>query len=328
MRDRLPARAFHQFVPIDAPSAVNRFLEHWRPDVGLFVDSELWPNLLAEAHKRRVRLALVNGRMSTRSFAGWRRATASARSILSCFDVCLAQDETSARHLRLLGAGEVRITGNLKADVKPEPPHPTKLQELLQAIGKRPIFLAASTHRGEEESILPAHDSLRREFPDLLTIIAPRHPARGDDISMLCGTRAVLRRSEWPLPTADAAVYVADTIGELPLFYTIARFAFMGGSLIPHGGQNPLEAARFERPVLAGPYTNNFAEAYQSLFAAQGTGRVHSCAEIASLARHWLSHPEEVHLAGVAAASAAVALGGALEKTRQAVDALLSHATA
>ena len=194
MRDRLPARAFHQFVPIDAPSAVNRFLDHWRPDIGLFVDSELWPNLLAEAHKRRMRLVLVNGRMSTRSFAGWRRATASARSILSCFDVCLAQDETSARHLRLLGAGDVRITGNLKADVQPEPPDPTKLEELLQAIGKRPIFLAASTHRGEEESILPAHDSLRREFPDLLTIIAPRHPARGDDISMLCGTRAVLRR--------------------------------------------------------------------------------------------------------------------------------------
>jgi 3-deoxy-D-manno-octulosonic-acid transferase len=328
MRERLPARAFHQFVPIDAPSAVRRFLDHWRPDAGLFVDSELWPNLLSAAHTRGVKLALVNGRMSARSFAGWRRATASARSVLSCFDICLAQDETSAQYLKLLGASDVRIGGNLKADVQPDPPDPLKLAALSQAVGTRPVFLAASTHRGEDETILPAHDTMRREFSDLLTIIAPRHPARGENIAMLCGTRTALRRSQSELPTPDTAVYVADTIGELPLFYTIAPFAFIGGSLIPHGGQNPLEAARLERAVMAGPHTENFAVAFDSIFAAQGCGRVRSCADIVALGRRWLIDAAEARLAGAAAAHAAAQLGGALERTRQAIETLLFHAAA
>ncbi|HTT83410.1 MAG TPA: 3-deoxy-D-manno-octulosonic acid transferase [Rhizomicrobium sp.] len=326
MRERLPERAFHQFVPIDTPSAVRRFLDHWRPDAGLFVDSELWPNLLSAASARGIRLALVNGRMSARSFAGWRRAMASARSVLSCFDLCLAQDEASAGRLKLLGAGDVRISGNLKADIQPAPPDPLNLAEHLRAIGERPVLLAASTHPGEDETILPAHDALRREFPDLLTIIVPRHPSRGEEIAMLCGTRAVLRRSQPALPAPDTAVYVADTIGELPLFYMLARFAFIGGSLIPHGGQNPLEAARLERAVLAGPHTENFAGAYESLFAAQGAGRVQSCADIVALARRWLSGCEDARATGLAAARAAAALGGALEVTQQAVETLLAHA--
>lgn len=328
MRERLPPRALHQFVPIDAPAAVRRFLDQWRPDAGLFVDSELWPNLLSAAHKRGVKLALVNGRMSERSFAGWRRAAASARSVLSCFDICLTQDETSARHLKLLGASDVRVSGNLKADVLPDPPDLLEFEALSQAIGARPILLAASTHPGEDETILPAHDTLRREYPDLLTIIAPRHPARGGDIATLCGTRNVLRRSQAALPMPDTAVYVADTIGELPLFYTLATFAFIGGSLIPHGGQNPLEAARLKRAVTAGPYTDNFAEAYNSIFAAQGCGRVLSCADIVALARRWLNDTAEARATGAAASQAAAQLGGALERTRQAIEALLAHAAA
>jgi 3-deoxy-D-manno-octulosonic-acid transferase len=328
MRERLPARAFHQFVPIDVPSAIRRFLDHWRPDAGLFVDSELWPNLLSASRGRGVKLALVNGRMSARSFAGWRRAAASARSILSCFNICLAQDETSAGHLRLLGANDVRVSGNLKADIQPEPPEPGDLAALSQAVGGRPIFLAASTHPGEDETILPAHDALRREFSNLLTIIAPRHPTRGSDIAMLCGTRTVLRRSQSALPKPDTAVYVADTIGELPLFYSIAPFAFIGGSLIHHGGQNPLEAARLERAVMAGPHTENFAVAFDAIFAAQGYGRVRSCVDIVVLARRWLTDAAYVLSAGAAAQEAAAQLGGALEKTRHAIESLLSHATA
>ncbi len=328
MHERLPARAFHQFVPIDTPAAVRKFLDHWRPDGGLFVDSELWPNLLSAAHERGVKLALVNGRMSARSFAGWRRAASSARSVLSCFDVCLAQDETSAGYRRTLGAGDVRVSGNLKADVQPAPPDPRDLAALSEAIGKRPILFAASTHPGEDETLLPAHDALRREFPDLLTIIAPRHPARGGDIATLCGTRTVVRRSQSALPGPDTAVYVADTIGELPLFYTVASFAFMGGSLVPHGGQNPLEAARLGRAVMAGSYTDNFAGAYYSIFSAQGYGRVLSCAEIVALARRWLTDATGVRTAGAAAASAAALLGGALEMTQQTIETLLAHATA
>jgi 3-deoxy-D-manno-octulosonic-acid transferase len=328
MSQRLPPRAFHQFVPLDAPAAVTRFLDHWRPDVALFVDSELWPNLLAAARARGTKLALINGRMSARAFAGWRRAAKSARHILSSFDVCLAQDEASAERFRLLGAPDVRTAGNLKADAPTDPADPVKLAELEHAIGTRPVLLAASTHPGEDETILPAHDALRRRFPDLLTIIAPRHPARGRDIAMLCGARPTATRSDSALPGAETAVYIADTIGELGLFYRLAPLAFVGGSLVPHGGQNPLEAARLSRAVMAGPHTENFASAYEAIFAAQGAGRVRSCVEVVDLAGRWFANGDIARQAGAAAAAAAATLGGALETTRAVVEALLAHASA
>jgi 3-deoxy-D-manno-octulosonic-acid transferase len=328
MRDRLPQRAFHQFIPLDSPRAVERFLDHWKPDAGLFVDSELWPNLLLSAHTRGVKLALVNGRMSARSYRGWRRSPRTARHLLSCFDICLAQDDLSAERLRLLDAKDVRISGNLKADASPLPPDEQKTAALVAAIGLRPVLLAASTHPGEDETVLPAHDSLRRRFANLLTIIVPRHVARGAEIAMLCGTRKAVRRSKNELPTGETAVYIVDTMGELTMFYRIAPFAFIGGSLVPHGGQNPLEAAQLTRAVMAGPYTENFASIYETIFADQGEGRVRGCADIVALAGRWLADPEAAHTAGAAAAGAAAALGGALEKTVAAVEAMLAHASA
>jgi 3-deoxy-D-manno-octulosonic-acid transferase len=203
-----------------------------------------------------------------------------------------------------------------------------KLDTLAGAIGPRPVLFAASTHPGEDETILPAHDALRRRHPGLLTIIAPRHPERGTEIAMLCGGRATQRRSESAAPAQNTAIYIADTIGELGLFYRLAPFAFVGGSLVPHGGQNPLEAARLNRAVLAGPHTENFTAAYDTIFAAQGIGRVHSCAEITTAADRLLGDPVEARLLGEAASRSAATLGGALEKTRRAVEALLSHAPA
>lgn len=326
MRERLPDRAFHQFVPIDTPRSVKRFLDHWGPDAALFVDSELWPNMLGSARSRGVRLALINGRMSQRAFAGWRRAPKSANYVLSGLDICLAQDEASAERLRMLGARDVRMFGNLKADAPPDPADPAKLSSLESAIGGRPTLLAASTHPGEDETILPAHDALRRQFPDLLTIIVPRHPSRGADIAMLCGTRCATRRSEGALPARSTAVYVADTIGELPLFYRLAPFAFIGGSLVPRGGQNPFEAARLGRAVMAGPYTDNFAAIYGAIFSTQGCGRVGGCKDIVGLAGRWLGDPGAAHAAGADAARGAATLCGALEKTRSAVENLLARA--
>jgi 3-deoxy-D-manno-octulosonic-acid transferase len=264
--------------------------------------------------------------MSARAFAGWRRAPRTARRILGCFETCLAQDEASAARLASLGASDVRVCGNLKADARPEPPDPATLAALEHAIAGRPIFLAASTHPGEDETILPAHDALRERYPALLTIIAPRHPARGAEIAMLCGSRAALRRSDGCLPQAETAVYVADTIGELPLLYRLATFAFIGGSLVRHGGQNPLEAARLERAVMAGPHTENFSDVYEAILAAQGAGRVRCCAEIVANADRWLANAQEARVAGAAAANAAAALGGALVKTRIVVEAMLAHA--
>ena len=196
MAERLPERAFHQFAPIDTPGSIARFLAHWQPDIGLFVDSEIWPNMLSQARARGTRLAIVNGRMSERSFNGWRHAPKTASAILCLFDLCLAQDSQTAERLKLLGARDVRVSGNLKADAPPLPADEAKLLGLRTAIAGRPILLATSTHPGEDETILPAHDALKRAHPDLLTIIAPRHPQRGPEIAMLCGTRPTLRRSE------------------------------------------------------------------------------------------------------------------------------------
>jgi 3-deoxy-D-manno-octulosonic-acid transferase len=324
MAERLPGRAIHQYAPVDTPAAAKRFLAHWRPDAALFVESELWPNLLYRAGAQGVKLALVNGRMSERSFRGWRRAPRVAAALLSLFDICLAQDSQTANRLSLLGAPRVEVTGSLKADAPPLPADEGKLAVLKQAVGNRPILLASSTHPGEDETILPAQDRLRADFPDLLTIIAPRHPERGADIAMLCGARPVVRRSEGHVPTSDTQVYVADTIGELGLLYRLSPFAFIGGSLIPHGGQNPLEPARLGCAVLTGPHTENFTQAYNAILSAQGAGRVASAADIAAMSKRLIEHPNEAKTMGEAAAHAAAALGGAVGKTIAAVEALLN----
>jgi 3-deoxy-D-manno-octulosonic-acid transferase len=315
MHDRLPAGAIHQFVPIDTPGATARFLDYWKPQVGLFVDSDIWPNLILGARERGVKLALINARITQRSFNNWRRVRKTAAEILSSYQACLAQDEEIAVRFRALGAPNVQVIGSLKADAPALPADPAKLEALRHAIGARPVLLAAQTHPGEEETILPAHDALRRKYPDLLTIIVPRHPERAGDIAMLCGTRASKRRSTGDLPGADTAVYIADTMGELGLFYRLVHFCFVGGSLIRHGGQNPLEPSKLGCAVLAGPHTFNFATAYEALLAAQGIGRVNTAGEICAIAAKLIGEPAEAIRLGQAAEAGAARLGGAVAKT-------------
>lgn len=329
MQTRLPQGATHQFVPLDTPAATTRFLNHWRPDVALFVDSDLWPNLILGAKAKGVHLALVNARMSQRSFEGWRWARKTVGAILAAFDVCLAQDEEIATRFRLLGARDVRVVGSLKEDAPPLACSGAKLAELKAATDGRPILLAAQTHPGEDETILPAHDALKRKFPKLLTIIVPRHPARGAQIAQLCATRRCQRRSEAGVVARDTAVYVADTMGELGLFYRLVPFAFVGGTLVPKGGHNPLEAARLHCAVMAGPHTFNSQSAFEAVLAAQGTGRVNTSVEIAAFAEALFSDPAKAKALGDAAARGAAALGGAVEKTIDAVHHLLAgHASA
>lgn len=324
MHDRLAPDAIHQFVPIDTPAATARFLDHWKPQVGLFVDSDIWPNLLLNARQRDVKLALVNARMSQRSFESWRWVRGTASELLSCFRVCLAQDEEIGARFRALGSPDVRVIGSLKADAPVLPADTEKLEALRTSIGARPVFFASQTHPGEEETILPAHDALRRSFPDLLTIIAPRHPERGSDIAMLCATRPAKRRSQGELPAPSTAVYIADTMGELGLFYRLATFCFVGGSLIRHGGQNPLEPAKLGCAVLAGPHTFNFTTAYEAVFAAQGAGCVNSTTEIYAFVSKLLGNVQEAHRLGEAAASGAKTLGGAVAKTVEVVVKMIN----
>jgi 3-deoxy-D-manno-octulosonic-acid transferase len=325
MRSRLPSGAVHQFVPIDSPRATAQFLRHWRPDVGLFVDSDLWPNLVLGAKAAGTRLALVNARMSQRSFESWSWARKTVGALLAAFDVCLAQDEEIAVRFRELGARDVRVVGSLKEDAPPLPFDETELASLKSAINGRPILLAAQTHPGEDETILPAHDALRTSYPDLLTIIVPRHPSRGAEIAELCATRRSRRRSKGEAIASDTAVYIADTMGELGLFYRLATFAFVGGSLVPRGGHNPLEPARLHCAVLAGTHTFNSSSAYRAVLDAQGIGRVTTSGDIATMAKRLLDNPAQAKALGDAAARGALTLGGAVDKTYDAVSALLSR---
>jgi len=324
MEKRLPANAFHQFVPVDTPGAVKRFLDHWRPQVGLFVDSDIWPNLILGANERGIPIAIVNARMSQRSFQNWRRVHASA--LFSAIAATLAQDEEAAARFRILGVKDVRICGSLKADAPSLPADEAALAALRQAIGARPVLLAAQTHPGEEETILPASDLLRYSFPDLLTIIVPRHPERGAYIAALCGTRQIARRSQHQSIGPDTAIYIADTIGELGLFYRLASFAFVGGSLIAHGGQNPLEPAALGCAVLAGRHTFNFPAAYQAIFEAQGIGLVETAAEICAAAKKLLADPPYARALGASAAAGAKTLCGAASATAEFVEKLVDHA--
>jgi len=257
LQSRLPAQAIHQFVPVDTPGATARFIAHWKPDVGLFVDSDMWPNLIMAARANGTKLALVNARISERSFRGWSWAPHSARALVSAFDVCLAQSEEFADRFKALGCPDVRVTGSLKADAPPLSADPLALEALKKAVGGRPVIVAAQTHPGEEDTILPAHDLLRSSFPDLLTVIVPRHIERGDELVTLCGTRAARQRSKSEQPSEQTAIYIADTLNELGLFYRIGSFAFVGGTLVPVGGHNPLEPALLHRAVLAGPHIAN-----------------------------------------------------------------------
>ena len=327
MAERLPPRAFHQFAPVDTPVAVARFIDHWRPAAGLFVDSEIWPNTLVAAERNGVRLAMVNGRMSEKSFVGWQRAGRMAKSLLARFDMALVQDKETADRLTALGARKVEVTGSLKAESPPLPADAGLLAALAGDIGGRPVFLATNTHPGEDEILLEVHDRLRQRFPSLLTIIAPRHAERGVEIAARCGTRAHALRSLGQQPDGDIEIYIADTMGELGLFYRLAPFAFVGKSLAAQGGQNPLEVARLGAAVIAGPHTDNFREAYDAIFAAQGSGRVVSVEALDALVAQLLGDPAKARAMSKAAENAVEALGGALERTRMAVeDMLRAHA--
>jgi len=319
MAARLPARAFHQFVPVDRPSAVRRFLDHWRPDLALFVESELWPNLVGETAKRGRPMALVNARLSERSFRRWRRFGWLVRPLLGAFRLTLAQSEADAERLGALGAPEVRCLGNLKSAGLPLGADEAALAELRLAVGARPRWLAASTHPGEEAIAADVHRRLAGRFPGLLTAIAPRHPERGPELARTLGL-AVGRRAAGEPPGADA--YLADTLGEMGLLFRLCPVVFVGGSLVPHGGQNPLEPARLGCAVLFGPHMRNFAEAEARLLAA-GAERVADGAALAEAVGRLLADPGETARRGAALAADTASDGAVADAFARALLPLL-----
>jgi 3-deoxy-D-manno-octulosonic-acid transferase len=322
---RLPKAVIHQFVPFDAPRFVERFYDHWRPDLALFVESDLWPNLIIAAKQRGIPLILVNGRVSERSFNRWRIIPATIAALLRRFDLCLAQSAGHAARYRDLGAPRISTTGNLKLDVPEPPADAADLAALRQALGDRPTIAAASTHAGEETALIEAHRRLRNTFPRLLTIIAPRHTDRGPgivEIANAAGLSTALRsRGSLPDPTDD--IYVVDTMGELGLVYRLAPIVFVGGSLASHGGQNPIEPIKLGAAVLHGPHVWNFSEIYDALDAAHGADVVADVGKLTVRLGALLKDPGERTALVTAARATVKALGGALERTLAAIDPYL-----
>lgn len=306
MGERLPPNAFHQFVPVDTPSAVRAFLDYWRPGLALWVESELWPNMLHETKERQIPVVLLNARMSDASYRGWRRARHAAAELLGTFDLCLAQDEAVANKLLALGARRVEVPGNLKLVGEPLPYDADALGQLGSAIGARPMWLLASSHDGEEQLAAFTHRDLAPRFPRLLTIIVPRHPQRGPQIAAsLEPLFRVARRSRGELPTRDTEIYVADTLGELGVFYRLCPLAVMGGSFVPHGGQNPLEPARLGAAVLSGPHIDNFRDIFRILVATGGAEVLTSNDQLTPRVGALLDNDTETTRRGQAAAKAA-----------------------
>jgi 3-deoxy-D-manno-octulosonic-acid transferase len=322
---RLPDGVVHQFVPLDAPRFVQRFLNHWRPGLALFVESDLWPNLICSCAARKVPMIVINGRLSERSFGRWRRVPHLIAALLNCFDLCLTQSPVDAERYAKLGAPRVSATGNLKLDLPPLPADEAALHRLKQIVGKRPVVVAASTHPGEEAAVIGAHARLRTKFPTILTIIAPRHPERGESIAEIAKAAkiSVALRSRRAQPMPDIGVYVADTLGELGLMYRLAPVVLMGGSLAQHGGQNPIEAIRLGAAVIHGPHVWNFADIYTALDAVNGAEQVVDEESLAARLGAWFDDPAARVASASAAAAAVQRLSGALERTWAALDPYL-----
>jgi 3-deoxy-D-manno-octulosonic-acid transferase len=322
---RFPPDIIHQYLPYDSPRFVARFLNYWQPSLALFIESDLWPNLILAGAARRLPMVLINGRMSHRSFPRWRRVSGTIAALLGRFDICLVQSEVDAERFSALGSRNVVITGNLKLDVQAPPADDARLERLMSLTRGRPVVVAASTHPGEEEMLLNAHRALAGYFPSLLTVIVPRHPNRGEAIArMIAASGAqVALRSLQELPTAKTDIYVADTMGELGLFYRLAPIVFMGGSLVPHGGQNPIEAIKLNAAIVHGPHVFNFTDVYDAL---DGAGGARLAGDGEALVKHLghLLNDSAARQASVAAGVQVVdRLGGALDRTLAALEPYL-----
>ena len=309
---RLPIRALHHYLPVDALRPVRRFLKYWKPDAALWVESELWPNLLMETHATKTPMLLINARISDKSYEQWKRYKTLAQQLLPCFDCVLAQTERVQQRFQKLGAPRVEYVGNLKYDAPKLPFAADQLDLLKRAIGSRKIWVAASTHPGEEAMIIATHYALKKQFPDILTFIAPRHPKEGDTIRALAGQHAVQRsRKEIILPNTE--FYIADTLGELGLFFSLSRIVFMGGSLVQRGGHNPLEPVRMGSAVITAPYIHHFTEMFEELDSTGGLVRVADQPGLVKAVTELLQNPAQLEALVEGGRKAVDAHAGVLE---------------
>jgi 3-deoxy-D-manno-octulosonic-acid transferase len=321
---RLPPGALHQFLPLDVPQFLARFLDYWRPNLALVAESVIWPNLFLAVERRDVPLLLVNARMSPAAFDRWRWFGGFIEALLQTVDLVLAQTDIDAERFARLGARHVKIAGNLKYDVNAPPADRDSLALLAVRIGARPVWVAASTHRGEEEIIVAAHQALATVMPRLLTIIVPRHAKRGAEIAAQARGRglAVLQRSAESNDAPMPELYVADTTGELGLFYRLSGIVFLGKSLVPTrgGGQNPIEAAKLGCAILHGPHVENFDDVYRALDDTRSAVTVADADTMARVVAVLLSDSSKLRHMARAASKTVTDLGGACDRIMSAIE--------
>jgi 3-deoxy-D-manno-octulosonic-acid transferase len=293
----LPQRAIHQFAPLDTPLAVQRFLNYWQPDSAFFVDSELWPNMLYELRKRNIATILLNGRISKKSMQRWQLAKKLCAQMLQSFTIIFAKSEKDADNFMSLGAKKVLCYGNLKFAANPLPYDKDEFVKIQNLIDGHPVWLAASTHAGEEIIIADVAKKLQKNYPELLTIIVPRHAVRGDEITqeLRQGGFNIAQRSKNDSLAHNIDIYVADTMGELGLFYRLSKIAFIGGSLIPHGGQNPIEAAKLGCALIYGTHMHNFLEFCEILDSAQAAFMVKDTDELYQELDYLMQNPNQLN---------------------------------
>lgn len=325
VEDRLRDRVVHQYVPLDLKPAVRRFLDHWDPDLAIIAESEIWPMTILELGARRVPQVLVNGRLSDRSFASWRKRHHIAEALFEQLAHVVAQSETDGERFRALGARPVTVSGNLKVDTPPPPVDEAALKELKRQIGRRRTWAAVSTHEGEETVAAEVHRMLRGRHARLLTIIVPRHPERADALAaeFAAGGLKVVRRSAGDEIAPDTDILLGDTIGEMGLYLRLTEIAFVGRSLTSEGGQNPLEPAMLDTAVLAGRNVQNFREAYQRLVDSGGAKFVRDRDMLAGAVNFLLNNEEARREMMAAAAQTVTEMRGALQRTLKALDPFL-----
>jgi 3-deoxy-D-manno-octulosonic-acid transferase len=314
LASRLPHRAFHQYVPVDHAGWIQRFLDHWRPDLALWLESELWPNMIQGVADAGTPLVLLNGRMSAASYLRWKRVPFLIRPLLGHFALCLGQDEEQTGRLSALGAPRALSVGNLKFASAPLPVDNGALDVLRRSVGGRPLWLAASTHAGEEALAARVHRALAPAHPGLLTVIVPRHPDRGGEVAAELardGHRLARRSAGDKVDGAD--IYLADTMGELGLFYRLADVVFVGKSLLHQGGHNPLEPAQLDCAVVVGPHMHNFAEMVDRLRAGGALTEVADETGLAASVATLLDDPTRCGALARAARGVAEAEAGVLD---------------
>lgn len=322
-------RVGHAYLPYDLPWLQGRFISRLRPRIGVIMETELWPNMVHEAKAANVPLVLANARLSERSARGYQRVAWLVRPMFAALDWVAVQTQAEAQRFARLGVDQsaMSITGSIKFDLQPDPLVLEQAASLRGLWGERRVWIAASTHAGEDEQVIAAHRELLALLPDALLILVPRHPERFNDVARLLegADLKFIRRSSGEAPMRADQVLLGDSMGELLMFYACADAAFVGGSLIAHGGHNYLEPAALGLPIISGPHSFNFTEISELLEGAGALQRVQNQAELAGAVAHLLAEPKVARQAGAAGLSVVRDNQGALERLLEGIASRLDR---